>query len=109
MEHQIMSMTGLWPHIRPGGVYIVEDVETAYYGEFGGGKAGAEGTFITYAKSMIDVLNLSFMRRRSLPEPPLRFPFDEEIASVKCYRNLCAFEKKYGNEFPQSGTSPILL
>lgn len=103
MRHQLMSMTGLWPHVRPGGVYIVEDVETAYYQNYGGGKPGKEGTFIASAKSMIDVLNLQFIQRRSLPEPTLRFPFDEEIASVKCYRNLCAFEKKYGNEFPQSG------
>ncbi|KAK1738209.1 hypothetical protein QTG54_010878 [Skeletonema marinoi] len=29
--HNIISFEVLWKHVRPGGVYVVEDIETSYY------------------------------------------------------------------------------
>ena len=32
-KQQIASLKHLWAHVRPGGVYVIEDLETQYYGE----------------------------------------------------------------------------
>lgn len=34
-EDQISSFKALWPHINPGGVYVIEDLHTSYCMEFG--------------------------------------------------------------------------
>ena len=28
--HQVASLTALWPHVKVGGVYLVEDLHTSY-------------------------------------------------------------------------------
>ena len=30
--HQLITLETLWPSLAPGGIYIVEDVETSYWG-----------------------------------------------------------------------------
>jgi 23S rRNA U2552 (ribose-2'-O)-methylase RlmE/FtsJ len=44
---------GLWPFVADGGVYLVEDLHTSYWPEFGGGYL-KPGTFIEYAKLLVD-------------------------------------------------------
>ena len=31
-SHQLITLETLWPSLAPGGIYIVEDVETSYWG-----------------------------------------------------------------------------
>lgn len=31
-EHQILTFEMLWPTLKPGGVYIIEDIETSWWG-----------------------------------------------------------------------------
>ena len=38
--------------VRPGGVYVIEDLETSYYPTFGGGPIGKEGTTIAVLKQV---------------------------------------------------------
>jgi hypothetical protein len=56
MEQQINSFEELWPALNDGGVYIAEDLHTSYWAEFGGGYK-REGTFVEYAKDIIDQQN----------------------------------------------------
>jgi hypothetical protein len=53
MEQQIATFEEFWPSIVDGGVYLVEDLHTSYWAKYGGG-VRREGTFIEYAKNLID-------------------------------------------------------
>jgi 23S rRNA U2552 (ribose-2'-O)-methylase RlmE/FtsJ len=53
MEQQIATFEEFWPSIVDGGVYLVEDLHTSYWPRWGGG-VRREGTFIEYAKLLID-------------------------------------------------------
>lgn len=56
MEQQLTTLREMWPAIRDGGVYLVEDLHTSYWGEYGGGYR-RQGTFIEYAKTLVDSLH----------------------------------------------------
>jgi hypothetical protein len=62
MTEQIISFTTLFPHLNSGGLYIIEDLHTSYWKEFGGSGTrqypNSEGnTTITFLKSLIDSVN----------------------------------------------------
>lgn len=52
----IFSFEHLFKYVKPGGLYIVEDTETSYWNEYGGGFR-KEGTVIEYFKKLIDDIN----------------------------------------------------
>lgn len=56
MQQQLTSMRELFPKVRAGGLYVVEDTHTSYWPAFGGGLRRA-GTFIEYSKELIDSLH----------------------------------------------------
>jgi cephalosporin hydroxylase len=56
MDQQITSFSVLWPHLKDGGLYIVEDTHTSYWPGFGGGHK-APGSFIEFAKDLIDKMH----------------------------------------------------
>jgi hypothetical protein len=56
MEQQLVSAEVLLPLVADGGVYVVEDTHTSYWPEYGGGLR-REGTFLEWAKSLIDEMN----------------------------------------------------
>jgi len=35
-EHILTSFRALWPFLNPGGIYVIEDLATAYWPEYGG-------------------------------------------------------------------------
>lgn len=56
MNQQIVTFQQMFPHISEGGIYFCEDCHTSYYKGFNGG-VGREGTYIEFAKKLIDELN----------------------------------------------------
>jgi hypothetical protein len=56
MADQIASFEALYSTMSPSGVYICEDAFTSYWREYGG-KTDAPGTFMHYAKHLIDELH----------------------------------------------------
>lgn len=56
MGQQIMSAETLFPLLRDGGTYLVEDVHTSYWAEFGGGRR-ERGTFVRWVEARIDDLH----------------------------------------------------
>ena len=53
MDQQINTFEELWPYMRDGGVFLVEDLHTSYWPKWGGAYR-KPGTFIEYAKNLID-------------------------------------------------------
>ena len=53
MDQQINTFEELWPAMSDGGVFLIEDLHTSYWNKYGGGHR-RPGTFIEYAKNLID-------------------------------------------------------
>lgn len=56
MNHITESFRFLYPKLAKNGIYLVEDLQTAYAKEFGGG-AGEQTSFIEVSKTLIDEIN----------------------------------------------------
>lgn len=94
MYQQIASLTGLWPHLTDGGLYVVEDTHTSYWPGFGGGLR-AEGSFIEHAKGLVDAMHSWYT------DDDQEFPFDpmaREIGAVQFYDSLTVIEKSLHDE-----------
>jgi hypothetical protein len=89
---------------------------------YGGGPRGQPGTAIDVLKSSIDALNRDFVGGR-IPAHDYyivgngnysAFTGDGDVASLHCFRNMCALRKLRGGEFldgtgcSQKGTLPTL-
>jgi len=77
----------LYPKLAKNGVYLVEDLHTAYMPEYGGGLR-REGTFIEQAKARVDSLNAYFTQGA--------VPVDEfcrTTTSMHFYDSIVVFEK----------------
>jgi hypothetical protein len=99
MQHIKVSFDCLYPRIPLGGIYMVEDLHTAYWEEYGGGLK-RDGSFIEFCKDMIDHLNADHTRG-AIPESE----FARSTLSMHIYDSIVIFEKgSYGRKFaPQIG------
>lgn len=100
MEHIKASFDYLYPLLRPGSVYFVEDLHTAYWDEYGGG-VKRKGSFIEFCKDMIDQLNAEHTRGQIQESD-----FSRNTLSMHFYDSIVVFEKgRYGRKHaPQIGT-----
>ncbi len=90
--HQIETFGILWPFVKDGGTYVVEDVQTSYWPSFGGGPLGSPGyqrSCMSFFKSLCDSVNLPEFLERPGPEARL----DHTIASVSFHHNLIVLAK----------------
>ena len=88
-EHILTSFNTLFPHLRPGGFYVIEDLATTYWPGFGGaeGPVSPPHTSIGMLKSLLD--HLHYQERPGDPgDPPA-----EHIVGVHAYHNLAFIEK----------------
>lgn len=70
-QHNIFSMIAWWPYLKPGGTYVIEDMQTSYWMPgsrlYGNSMRGtgllAPGNAIEYLKNTVDLLNLNHQVR----------------------------------------------
>jgi cephalosporin hydroxylase len=94
MTHVVSTFGYLYPRTAVDGVYVVEDLHTAYWPEFGGGLR-RQGTFIEGCKHLIDELNADWTKGQL---PPTQFT--RTTQSMHFYDSLAVFER--GRTLPKS-------
>jgi len=67
MDYIVASFHYLYPRLSKNGLYIVEDLHTGYWKEYGGG-IGKPDTFINVGKNFIDRLNADHARGAIEPD-----------------------------------------
>lgn len=91
-QHVRASFQALFPHVRPGGLYVIEDMWTAYWPGFGGNKdpRQSEGTSLGLLKSVIDAI-----QHQELPESTEHQPtyLDQNVVGMHVYHNVAFLEK----------------
>jgi hypothetical protein len=87
MSDVVETFRYLYPRTAPSGIYMVEDLHTAYWDEYGGGLR-REGTFIELCKGLIDELNADWSRDALPPTD-----FTRNTLSMHFYDSMAVFER----------------
>jgi hypothetical protein len=100
MHQQIRTFECMYDHVKDDGLYLCEDLCTSYRPEYGGG-LGKSGTFVEYAKGLVDQLNAHHIRTSTLADHK-DYPLDfrEVTASVTFYDGVVVFEKGIDTQVP---------
>jgi len=90
MPQQIATFEELFPKVMANGVYLVEDLHTSYWRDWGGGLK-RQGSFIEYSKNFIDQLHAWYSQE------PKRLKTDEftrSAHSLHYYDSVLVIEKR---------------
>ncbi|MHC1745268.1 MAG: glycosyltransferase [Syntrophobacteraceae bacterium] len=93
MEQQIISFQTIFPHMKDGGIYIIEDLHTSYRSDYNAGLRKS-GTAIEFLKGLVDSLNWwSYKTDEDW--------LDRHLESIHFYDSMCVLVKKEHNKpFP---------
>lgn len=99
MSHITATFKFLYPRMLKNGVYIVEDLHTAYWDEYEGGLR-KPSTFIELCKNLIDELNADHSRGALTPTE-----FTRTTMGIHFYDSMAVFERgEYTKKVdPQTG------
>ena len=89
MNQQIATFEELWPRITDGGVFLMEDLHTSYWRRYGGGYRRA-GTFIEYAKDLVDQQHAWHSRDK---ESLVVDDYTRTIRGMHVYDSIIVFDK----------------
>jgi hypothetical protein len=93
--HILESFEILFPRLPEGGIYIIEDIQTSYWPEWGGSEdRDAKDTSMGLVKQLVDGLNYEEFVDDDY-EPSYT---DLNVVGVHCYHNLVFIEKGTNNE-----------
>jgi hypothetical protein len=95
-EHVIKSFEILFPLLNDGGWYVVEDMQTAYWPDFGGDSQdlGAPQTSVNYFRRLVHCLNYQELIKPGY-QPTY---FDRQITEIHFYHNMVFIKKGQNNE-----------
>jgi hypothetical protein len=95
-EHVIKTFELLFPELKTGGIYVVEDTGTSYWPDYGGDSEDINkpGTLMNYFKNLTDRLNhQELVRQNYMPTY-----YDVNIKSIQFYHNLIFVLKGLNDE-----------
>jgi len=96
VSHVLASFKTLFPFLKDGGIYVIEDTQTSYWPSFGGNSEGLNNfsTSMDFFKSLADGLNYQeFLRPNYTPSY-----FDKHVIAVYFYHNIIFIYKGQNNE-----------
>jgi len=91
-KHMIFSFEKLFPYIKSGGIYIIEDVCTSYWDYYDGGLL-RYGSVIEYFKRLVDdvnfrgLINYDYMENSNARREDLLTPYSEKV-QPDCITNI---------------------
>lgn len=88
-SHVITTFGALFPHVRPGGFYVIEDLQTSFWPEFGGSTTEFTNpaTTVGFLKTLLDGLHHPEIDGAEPDYAALN------VAGLHFYRNLVFIEK----------------
>ncbi len=89
MGQQITTFEEMFPAIIDGGIYLVEDLHTSYWKEYGGAYK-KNGSFIEYAKRLVDHMNAYHSRDKN--KHPVT-NYTRSIKAMHIYDSIIVFDK----------------
>jgi hypothetical protein len=95
-DHVIKSFSVLFPKLKNGGIYVIEDVETSYWPDYGGDSEDLTNpvTMMNFFKSLTDSLNhQEFVKSGYQPSF-----YDKNIVSIQFYHNMIFIFKGINDE-----------
>ena len=97
-EHVIATFKMLFPKLKDGGIYIIEDMQTSYWKDYGGDSEHLKNpkTMMNFFKELTDSLN---HKELILPNYLPNY-YDKKIISMHFYHNLLFIYK--GNNVEES-------
>ena len=83
-EHVITSFTTLFPCLKADGIYVIEDLHTAYWHSYGGQwrDLNSGSTSMSFIKNLLDGLNCHWIPGRSSEH------FDQHIHAIHSYPKI---------------------
>jgi len=87
MDQQITSLSYLWSAVKPGGLYVIEDLQTSYWEAFGGNPPGGSSTRQTTMKYLYQLLDDLMMGKHGEK-------ITRELLSIDCMAEICTLHKK---------------
>ena len=90
MQQQIVTLTNTFPKLKDGGLYVVEDTHTSYWEQWGGG-FDKPTTFLSFAKSLVDLLHKDHIKDRSAPRELV--DIFNNLKCVTFYNSVTILEK----------------
>ncbi|SDS62355.1 8-demethyl-8-alpha-L-rhamnosyltetracenomycin-C 2'-O-methyltransferase [Streptomyces sp. TLI_053] len=100
----IAAFGALFPHVVPGGLYVIEDLQTSYWPGFGGSseRLGDPTTSMGFLKQLLDGLNHEEHEPTTAHRPS---GTDRTLAGAHFYHNLAILDKGRNEE----GTLPAWI
>lgn len=98
MDQQQISLLELWPVVAPGGVYVIEDLHTSYFPDYGT-NSRVDQTTVEFLKGQIDGLNRgpTDLLAKGKSGRKTSTPTGQELAdlqSIQFYGCLCFLRKQ---------------
>jgi len=95
-EHVLFTFHQLFPKLKSGGIYVIEDTQTSYWEHYGGQVNDRNNlkTIMGYFKSLVDGLNYVEFKNKDCQPTYL----DLNITSIHFYHNLIFIYKGENKE-----------
>lgn len=87
-RHQRVSFDTLFPAVKDGGLYVIEDLHTSYWPFSHEGGYRRKGTAIEHVKTMIDDMHGWYHRKA------ITTPAKDQIGAIHIYDSMVVLEKR---------------
>jgi hypothetical protein len=94
--HVIDTFKFLFPRLKDGGIYVIEDTQTSYWEDYGGDSKNLDNpkTIMNFFKKLTDSLN----NQEFIIQDYIQSYYDKKIISIHFYHNIIFIYKGNNNE-----------